>query len=127
MSGWIGVDLDATLARYDGFRPDGSIGDPVPRMLVRVKQWLAEGREVRIVTARVAMPIEEASVLRAGTMTRAIQEQRELIEAWCLKHLGQKLKVTSQKDYGMIALYDDRCYRVIPNTGLIVGEDLPTG
>ncbi len=127
MSGWIGVDLDATLAHYDGRRPDGSIGDPVPRMLARVKQWLAEGREVRIVTARVAMPIEESSVLRAGTMTLAIQEQRELIEAWCVKHLGQKLKVTSQKDYGMIELWDDRCRQVIANTGLVVGEELRTG
>lgn len=40
-SGWIGVDLDGTLAEYHGWG-NGEIGDPVPAMLERVKKWLAE-------------------------------------------------------------------------------------
>lgn len=51
--GYIGVDLDGTLAEYHGWGDD-SIGAPVPKMLARVKKWLAEGQEVRIVTARVS-------------------------------------------------------------------------
>ena len=52
-SGWIGVDLDGTLAQYGGWN-GGLIGDPVPLMLQRVKEWIADGKDVRIMTARVA-------------------------------------------------------------------------
>ena len=45
--GWIGVDLDGTLSTHDGWG-DGSIGEPVPAMVQRVREWLAEGREVRM-------------------------------------------------------------------------------
>ena len=34
---WIGVDLDGTLARYDGWRGLDRIGEPVPVMLARVR------------------------------------------------------------------------------------------
>ena len=51
-SGWIGVDLDGTLAKYGSWN-GGQIGDPIPLMVERVKQWIAEGVEVRIFTARV--------------------------------------------------------------------------
>ena len=51
--GWIGVDLDGTLATHDGKRSQ-RIGAPIPAMVERVKMWLREGREVRIVTARAA-------------------------------------------------------------------------
>jgi hypothetical protein len=50
--GWIGVDLDGTLAHYSEWKGPDSIGEPVPLMLARVKEWLAKGLEVRIVTAR---------------------------------------------------------------------------
>src|SRR5690349_18780615 len=52
MSGWIGVDLDGTLAEYHGWKGVEHIGPPIPEMVARVKQWLAEGRDVRIFTAR---------------------------------------------------------------------------
>jgi hypothetical protein len=54
--GWIGVDLDGTLAYYDpeaDFDPE-KVGPPVPKMVARVKRWLAEGKTVKILTARVA-------------------------------------------------------------------------
>lgn len=101
MSGWIGVDLDGTLANYTEW--DGSIGPPVFAMLARVKRWLQDGKEVRIFTARVA----EGDVWH----------QHALITAWCLKHIGQALPITCKKDFGMIELWDDRAIQVIPNTG----------
>lgn len=52
--GWIGVDLDGTLAHYDEWRGVSHVGEPVPLMLERVRRWLGEGREVRILTARVS-------------------------------------------------------------------------
>ena len=53
LHGWIGVDLDGTLATFDASDPD-VVGPPIPAMVQRVKRWLQEGREVRIVTARAA-------------------------------------------------------------------------
>jgi hypothetical protein len=104
MAGWIGVDLDGTLAEYHGWTPGGSIGKPVPAMLKRVKQWLKEGREVRIVTARVA---------NKGSRN----EETRKIKRWCEEHLGEPLEVTNEKDYGMVELWDDRAVEVQTNTG----------
>lgn len=105
MSGWIGVDLDGTLAYYDGWAGPENIGAPIPKMAERVQKWLTEGREVRIFTARAGVP-----------------EQIAPVEAWCLKHFGVKLAVTDRKDFGMVELWDDRCVQVQPNTGETVAE-----
>lgn len=100
MAGWIGVDLDGTLAHYDGWLGPEHIGDPIPAMLARVTTWLAQGREVRIFTARASVPA-----------------QIKPVEDWCLYHIGQVLPVTNVKDFGMVELWDDRCVRVQANTG----------
>jgi len=107
MRAWIGVDLDGTLAVYDGWRGEEHIGEPVPAMIERVRRWRAEGKEVRIFTARVAG-------IREGLTP---ERTRELIETWLLKHLGEVLEVTCVKDFGMVQLWDDRCVQVVPNTG----------
>jgi hypothetical protein len=49
---WIGVDLDGTLAFARGWRGVGVIGEPIPRMLAHVKQWLDKGKRVKIFAAR---------------------------------------------------------------------------
>lgn len=98
--GWIGVDLDGTLAEYGGWQGPDSIGKPIPLMLGRVKKWLERGEEVRIFTARASLPA-----------------QVEPVERWCKKHIGVVLPVTCMKDSGMIELWDDRAIQVIPNTG----------
>lgn len=102
MSGWIGVDLDGTLAHYSGFIGPSDIGPPIKPMVKRVKQWLAEGVDVRVFTARVA----------AG------QEFIPPIEQWCEEHIGQKLPVTNVKDFSMLELWDDRAVRVRFNQGV---------
>lgn len=105
-TGWIGVDLDGTLAHYDEWRGLEHIGDPIPKMLARVKAWLGQGIEVRIVTARLAIsdPHEE-------------QLAFEAIDEWIRRHVGQSLYVTAEKDMRMIELWDDRAVQVIANTG----------
>ncbi len=63
--GWYGVDLDGTLAHYDGWMGPTEIGPPISKMVHRVRRWLAEGRDVRIFTARVALNVvDEASIER---------------------------------------------------------------
>lgn len=111
--GWIGVDLDGTLARYDGWKGIAHVGEPIPAMVARVKGWLATGQEVRIFTARV-------SPMSIAGNTRGEHGQWEIIgpiSDWCEKHLGQRLLITHEKDLAMIELWDDRCVQVIPNTG----------
>jgi len=106
--GWIGVDLDGTLAHYDsGYSSHFMVGPPIPAMLARVKDWLAQGKDVRIFTARVAPPHSEEVIAR----------QRGIIEDWCLEHLGTVLPITATKDYEMLELWDDRCVTVEKNTG----------
>ncbi len=112
--GWIGVDLDATLAEYHGWQGIEHIGDPIPAMLERVKKWIAEGQPVKIMTARVYCG---DSGEPAGDRYREAQRARLVIEKWCLKHLGVILPVTCCKDFAMITLWDDRCVQVKPNSG----------
>jgi hypothetical protein len=113
MSGWIGVDLDGTLARYDGFKGLNHIGEPIQPMVDRVTRWLALGREVRIMTARVSQSIYRP---RSEDVFRTVCA----IEDWCEQHLGQRLKVTCIKDFEMVELWDDRAVQVIENTGIRV-------
>lgn len=114
-AGWIGVDLDGTLAEYDGWKGASHIGKPVPAMLERVKRWLAEGMDVRIFTARVSHDETMPDIRQAAESMKAIR-------LWCIEHVGRELRITNVKDYAMIELWDDRCVQVIPNTGQPVGE-----
>jgi len=108
-SGWIGVDLDGTLAYYEHWVSEAHIGAPIAPMVERVKAWLAAGKDVRIFTAR-------AFGLEGEARPAAIAA----IEAWCLEHLGSVLRITCRKDFQMIRLYDDRCVQVEENTGRLV-------
>lgn len=118
MSGWIGVDFDGTIAEYHGWN-GGELGRPIPAMIDRVKGWLQSGTEVRIFTARVGACGETNDIGQTDNQKWA-EEQRWKIEDWCLRHIGQKLRVTASKDFGMIELYDDRAFRVEMNTGKIL-------
>jgi len=106
-NGWIGVDLDGTLAHYDGWKGVEHIGEPIRPMLDRVKKWIAAGKSVRIFTARVCR--NEPIVVHH-------------IHNWCERHIGQRLEVTNVKDYGMIELWDDRAVAVEVNTGCITSQ-----
>lgn len=104
-TGWIGVDLDGTLAEYHGWVGKHHIGAPIEPMVRRVKAWLMDGQDVRIFTARVHD--KDVSVLRP-------------IQKWCIEHIGVALPVTNAKDFQMIELWDDRAVEVATNTGIPV-------
>lgn len=105
MHPWIGVDLDGTLAHYNGWKGYHHIGKPVPLMVRRVKEWLRTGWEVRILTARACEP--------EGILP---------VHAWVKRHLGVFLTVTANKDLGLVAILDDRAIQVRRNTGRLVGR-----
>jgi hypothetical protein len=100
MNGWIGVDLDGTLAHYDGWKGPEHIGAPIPAMRARVQAWLAAGQRVKLFTAR-AQPADYAAHVH-----RWLHEQG----------LGG-LEVTNVKDFACIQIWDDRAVQVIANTG----------
>jgi hypothetical protein len=100
--GWIGVDLDGTLAHYDHFRGEDHVGAPVEEMVKKVNKWLAEGRDVRLFTARKPSPA---------------------VRRWMEEHLTKILPITATKDYKMQVLYDDRAVQVKRNTGKTAAED----
>jgi tRNA-binding EMAP/Myf-like protein len=125
-NGWIAVDMDGTLATYDTWVGPAHLGDPIAPMVERVKRWLAEGREVRIFTAR-AYPlgrVDPNQIVPMQYSQRGMEcaESIHAIRAWCDKHLGRVLTITCIKDYGMDELYDDRAIQVRKNTGELVGE-----
>lgn len=101
--GWIGVDLDGTLAEYYGWNGPDHIGQVIPKMAERIFKHLSEGYDVKIFTVRASDP----------THIPFVQE-------WLAKNGFPELEVTCCKDYQMILLYDDRCVQVIPNTGELV-------
>jgi hypothetical protein len=102
---WIGVDLDGTLAYYDGWNGAHHIGRPVKRMRERVLAHMAAGDRVKIFTARATKGRPE------------YDEAIAAIEKWCLKYLGQVLEITNEKDFGCIRIYDDRAVQIEMNTG----------
>lgn len=103
MAGWIGVDLDGTLAHFDRWRGPRHIGLPIPAMAKRVHDWHARGVEVRIFTARAS---------RAELIPD--------VQDWLSRHGFPPLAVTNQKDFGMVELWDDRAIQVLYNTGKAV-------
>lgn len=121
VKGWIGLDLDATIAEYTTWQGVEHIGEPVLPMLERIAKWLEEGQPLKIVTARVYCG--ESGEAPIGDYYRDAQIARLAIEKWCMKYLGVVLPVTCCKNFSMIALYDDRCFRVEPNTGRVFGEN----
>jgi hypothetical protein len=118
----IAVDLDGTLARYDGWISAEHIGEPIPLMVTRVKEWLANGETVTIFTARVCREDYLVKYLPGSAAYAELEAEckstRKAIETWCLKHIGQVLEITNKKDYSLVELWDDRAVQVIPNTGL---------
>lgn len=122
MSGWIGVDLDGTLAHYDGWKGEKYIGEPVPAMVERVKKWLADGVKVKIFTARVCITGGFSEVSQKQANVDFAAEQTKLIKAWCLENIGKELEVTCVKDFACIEIWDDRAVQVILNKGVSVLE-----
>jgi hypothetical protein len=116
-NGWIAVDLDGTLAHDivgEKFDP-AVIGPPVHAMVAIVRDHLAHGDEVRIFTAR-ASTIDHHTVFD-GSPEEYLAHITDVIQTWCLLHIGVKLPVTCVKDYRMKMLYDDRAVRIRRNEG----------
>lgn len=121
--GWIGVDFDGTLAYYETWVGWNVFGNPIPKMVERVRRWLDHDVEVRILTARVGVEPTDECRCRITKMIFTNQMMADAIQDWTEKHLGARLTVTCVKDAGMIELWDDRAVQVVANTGLTLAEE----
>lgn len=103
---WIGVDLDGTLAYYNGWKGKSRIGKPITRLVGMIRTAISMGFEVRIFTARAADP------------DAIIYIRRWLVDAGL-----PELVITNQKDLGCVEIWDDRAVRIERNHGIC--EHLP--
>ena len=111
--GWIGVYLDGTLAYYDKWRGIDHVGEPIELMCNRVRLWLAKGKIVKIMTARVS----NASGDELAKICMPIWN-------FCRSEFGQTLDIICVKDMSMISLWDDRAVQIVTNTGMTLEEHI---
>jgi len=105
VSGWIGVELDGTLAHHVEGSQAGPIGPPIDKMLARVKQWRLAGMDIRLFSARASDP-----------------EQLPIMQNWLSIHQLADMKITCSKDFALSQFWDDRSIHVISNTGEYSGR-----
>ena len=103
----IAVDLDGTLAHYDGWKGVDHIGPVITPMKLKVLDWIQQGHKVEIYTARVSVPREEA-------------DARYHIDKWLRENGLPDLEITCIKKKEFQEFYDDRAFRVIHNTGIVL-------
>lgn len=114
-SKWYGFDIDGTIADNSAHTFGmGKIGKPIKPMCDLMKKLHAEGRRVKIFTARLS---------DVGSDHSSQQAVKEHIWKWCDENLGFRPEITDRKDYKMECLYDDRAKQVVRNTGECI-EDL---
>lgn len=122
---WYACDLDGTLAESDG--STDTIGEPLKPMVDFVRAKLAEGKRVKIFTARVWAPpwpvgglgsVDSKLASAIRDQHERVTEQREMIETWCAEVLGQVLPITCEKNLDMIESWDDRARQVVANVGV---------
>ena len=101
-----GVDLDGTLAEYDGWKGVGHVGKAIPKMLDRVKKWIDDGIRIVIFTARAQDP-----------------EKIPDIKEWLKNNGLEGLEITNIKTHDISRIYDDRAIQVRRNEGSLIGDE----
>lgn len=111
IKGWVGFDLDGTIAYYDGWKGINHIGEPIWPMIETMKKFLEQDYyDVKIFTARMSNDEESKIFLPC-------------LHKWLIERCGlPKLEATCKKDFQMVMLFDDRAIQVIRNTGKIIGN-----
>ena len=107
--GCVAFDLDGTLAEYHGWNGIEHIGEPIPTMVKRWKEYRAKNIKCVIFTARASEAPEQEMAMK-------------IIQAWAMQHLEEIPDITNEKTPDIVRVYDDRARQVIENTGEVVGE-----
>lgn len=116
--GWVGFDLDGTLATYTGWVGFSRIGQPVPEIVSLMVAYASQGYEVRVFTGRVAPDPDSNDI--------PVEDRRDLIRQWLstcvVPYLPEgypEIKITHEKDKYLYMAYDDRVQGVVPSKGLL--------
>ena len=105
----IALDLDKTIAFYEGHWKATKVGEPILPMVERVKEWLNKGYRVTIFTARLDR--EEGS--------EDYEKQINMITEF-LKRAGlPNLPKTATKLREFTHFIDDRAWNCEANKGII--------
>lgn len=107
----IAVDLDGTLAHYDGWKGIEHIGPVVPEVANAIERAQKEGADVWIFTARVSDPVDA-------------EEAGKYIEEWLKANNFQYEGITAIKHKFFTEFWDDRAIQVIKNEGMFVLNEL---
>lgn len=103
----IAVDLDGTLAHYDGWKGIEHIGPVIPEVANAMERAQDEGAEVHLFTARVSDPEDAA-------------EAHQVISKWAEENHFNFASITAVKHKFFTEFWDDRAIQVIKNTGEFV-------
>lgn len=103
----IAVDLDGTLAHYDGWKGIDHIGCVIPEVANAMEQAQKEGAYVWIHTARVSDPADA-------------EEAGKYIHDWLIANNLQFEGITAVKHKFFTEFWDDRAIQVISNHGIFV-------
>lgn len=106
----VAVDLDGTLAHYDGWKGAHHIGKPVQAVVDAVNAVRKSGGEVFIYTARLTGSDEE------------VKTALNYIEQWCIINEIVVDGYTSVKEKFFTEFWDDRAIRVVRNKGIFISE-----
>lgn len=106
----IALDFDKTLAYHESSWGISRVGEPIPSMLKKVKEWVAKGYKITIFTARLSHDLVQSKA------------QERLIKDFLAKNDLPDFDVTSTKKPYFSHIIDDRAYHVFPNTGILQGE-----
>lgn len=107
----IAVDLDGTLAHYDGWKGIEHIGPVIPEVANAMERAQKEGADVWIYTARVSDP---ADAEQAG----------KYVHDWLIKNNLKFEGITAVKHKFFSEFWDDRAIQVIKNEGIFVLNEL---
>lgn len=109
---WLAVDLDGTLAAYNGWSGEDHIGDIVLPIAEGIKQRVRDGWKVAIFTARLSGNPDEAA------------HAERVIWQWVEKHKmsGYIVGITATKHKHFREFWDDRAIAVIKNQGIFTEE-----
>ena len=109
---WLAVDLDGTLAVYDGWKGEDHIGDLIQPIADRIKQRVNDGWKVAIFTARVSgQPAEAAHA--EGVIWRWLEDN----------NIANFISViTANKGKHFSEFWDDRAIAVVKNHGIFTEE-----
>lgn len=102
----IGVDLDGTMAHYNGWAGEDHIGEPIEAVCARVRAALMAGMDVWVFTARMSHP------------ERIPGRCESVVAQWTLRVFGRVLPVTGMKRIEFDEIWDGKAVGVGSNTGV---------